>query len=30
MHMGSKIKSAVDTKAEKIRMDVEKKFDVKL
>ncbi len=30
MHVGSKIKSAVDTKAEKIKMDVEKKFDMKL
>lgn len=30
MHMGSKIKSVVDTKAEKIKMDVEKKFDMKL
>jgi AP-3 complex subunit sigma len=30
MHVGSKIKSAVDTKAEKVKMDVEKKFDMKL
>jgi len=30
MHVGSKIKSAVDTKTEKLRMDVEKKFDMKL
>lgn len=30
MHAGTKLKSAVDTKAEKIKMDVEKKFDVKL
>ncbi|UJR38162.1 hypothetical protein I4U23_030839 [Adineta vaga] len=28
--MGSKIKSAVDTKTEKFKMDVEKKYDVKL
>jgi AP-3 complex subunit sigma len=30
MHVGSKIKSAVDTKTEKMKMDVEKKFDMKL
>jgi AP-3 complex subunit sigma len=29
-HMGSKIKSVVDTKTEKMKMDMEKKFDVKL
>ena len=28
--VGSKIKSVVDTKAEKVKMDVERKFDVKL
>lgn len=30
MHVGTKIKSAVDTKAEKIKMDVERKLDMKL
>ena len=29
-HMGTKIKSAVDMKTEKMKMDVEKKLDVKL
>ena len=29
-HVGSKIKSVVETKTEKMKMDVEKKFDVKL
>ncbi|CAF0881654.1 unnamed protein product [Adineta steineri] len=29
-HVGSKIKSAVDTKTEKFKMDVEKKYDIKL
>jgi len=28
--VGSKIKSVVDTKAEKVKMDVEKRFDIKL
>jgi AP-3 complex subunit sigma len=30
MHVGSKIKSVMETKTEKFKMDVEKKFDVKL